>query len=206
MYFLLGVLIFINFSASGLETPNQVITKIQNNNWHWHDTDMFYGYNSFKSCQFLNGNNGVIFKHYCKPKKDLPAKGFTYASNDSGVIYFYEEKINGLKSKSVTLEVEPNDLIEFGKPNYLEWKIFNWSELFEFFESKNHLACWASINRLNDQEVSSGCVGVEKITKNLSEIIKNWLRDAVSFVKNDQKWEASIKVFEKVTLEVPLEK
>ncbi len=92
IFITLALMFTLSAWAEGLtaKSVKELLQKIDASTFTYKETGKVFGYVSTQSCLFST-DSMVIFRNYCFPVRDYPAKGYTVISPEYGMINIYQE-------------------------------------------------------------------------------------------------------------------
>lgn len=147
---LLATLLIILSTASAEATLleakpfRDLLQVIQTTDLKYTETGMAFGYNTIKSCVYTS-DSLIVIKNYCFPKRNYPAKGYTFISPKFGLIDLYHEQLDvDLLKRDVRLEVFPEPLAPFVKGSLKNLTLADINKIIETTHYKYGPSCWST--------------------------------------------------------------
>lgn len=195
------VLLFFTITSYAVtleaKSIKELIKEIQNADLSYRETGKIFGFISTQSCLYTS-DNIAIFKNYCYPVRDYPARGYTIISKEFGTIDLYEEKHPEVLKRDIQITTFPEILEPYlttsfpsstlnGLSSMLEKVHYNyfpgcWSTNFSFYTGSEDVNCNIDLgNVLNMSawsEETQSIVMDERIWLDLMERIETKLRSS----------------------------
>ena len=126
-----------------LKSMNQLIDAIDREEFTHKGTGRLFSYISTSSCLYVS-ENLAIFKNYCFPVRQYPARGYTIISAEFGMIDLYEEKLPvGLK-RDITLSEFPEILAPYLTTPFPMATLEGLDAMMEKIHYKYNPGCWST--------------------------------------------------------------
>jgi hypothetical protein len=179
--------------AEALKAPSmkELIRTLKEAKFSYKETGLVFGYVSIQSCLYTS-KDIVVFKNYCFPKKNYPARGLTIISPVFGMMDFYEETRSGMLRREIDLSEFKDVLLPYLQAPVETYTLSQLSELSRNLYYKNHPACWSSDFNLNYQAPHTDCNVEKALIPNYSE----WESEAQAFMADDETWDEVFALFQ----------
>jgi len=79
----------------------ELVSQIESSKFTFKEKGLLFGFSSIQSCMYV-AEEMVIFKNYCSPRNNYPARGYTIISAKFGMIDIYEEQIGAINKRDIT--------------------------------------------------------------------------------------------------------
>jgi hypothetical protein len=192
---LLLVISLNSFMAYGqgfeIQPFTELVSEIENAEFSYKETGLLFGFSSIKSCMYAS-RDIVIFKNYCSPRNNFPARGYTIISAKFGMIDIYEEKIDAIIKRDITQTEFSQNLAPYLTMALPTATLDGMNEIMETLYSQYNPGCWSTnwshYSRLPEASCSSAA----------GEVIgfKSWTQETQSLTGNDQEWNGLIQTIE----------
>lgn len=126
---------------------SDLVELIKEAKFTYKEEGMVFGFYSIKSCLYVNqgaGEDIIIFKNYCLPKKEYPAKGFTIFSKKFGMIDLYQEVIGTVFKRDIRISTFSDVLKDYIETPMRESTIASLNAVIEKLYYQYDPACWST--------------------------------------------------------------
>src|SRR5262245_35244115 len=121
-----------------------LVELIKKSEFSYKEKGMIFGYVSTQSCLFVS-KDIAIFKNYCFPVKEYPAKGFTIISKEYGMIDIYEENLpSGILKHDVLINQFPEVLAPYLSTAMESSTLDGLNDMIEKLYYQYNPACWST--------------------------------------------------------------
>jgi hypothetical protein len=146
IFITIALMFTLSASAEGLtaKSVKDLLQKIEASAFVYKETGKIFGYISTQSCLFST-DTMVIFRNYCFPVKNYPAKGYTIISPEHGVINIYQEDYgNGHITHQVSIREFPEILKNHLPESLTKATLADLSVMIEEMYNQYNPACWST--------------------------------------------------------------
>lgn len=143
---ILTVLLFSTLSqAQILEAKSipELVEKISKTDFTYKETGKIFGFNSIQSCLFVS-EEIIIFKNYCYPVRNYPARGYTIISRQWGITKLYEEKVPGVLIRDIGIDEFPVFMEPYLQINLPDYSLADLSGILEELYPRYNPGCWST--------------------------------------------------------------
>lgn len=192
--FFLSLALLPAFAFAGnltAESFNELQKEIAQSEFKYAGRGLIFGFGSIQSCLYLS-DNLAIFKNYCFPKKEYPAKGYTIISPDFGIIDLYEEEIQGIKERDIYITEFKENLIPYLTTPIPFQTVTSLSSIIEKMYNRYLPACWST-------SYSDYVGGPDANCSVPSDLVTNanaWFEETQSLVNDEFAWGQMLKSVE----------
>lgn len=187
-------LLFLTFTskAESLEAKSVVdlIRTIQESRFEFKERGKIFGFNSTQSCLWTS-KEVAIFKNYCFPVRNYPARGYTIISKEFGMIDLYEEKLPGILKRDIQITQFPEILAPFLSTPVREATLKGLSSLIEKMHHNYFPGCWSTnfsqYSETNEALCSSGATVMN---------FEPWAAETQDIVMDEASWMDLMKAVE----------
>lgn len=176
---------FSHARAQSLEAKSfiSLLEKIDKSEFTYKERGMVFGFNTIQSCLYIS-DEVVIFKNYCYPKKDYPARGYTIISSEFGTIDLYEEKTPGVLKRDIVITEFPEILRPYLTTPFPEATLRGLSDMIEKMYHRYYPACWSTNFSFYSEEAEASC------NVNSSQVIgfDSWKSETQEILLDTDKW------------------
>ena len=168
-----------------------MLDTISSAQFKYQDTDLYFGFDSIKSCLFVS-DEILVLKNYCSPKGNYPAKGYTFFSPKFGVVEFYQETLSGVEKHDIEITVFSSDLRERLKGDLASMKIADINSVMNYFYHRNHGACWSSNFSFYTQKPDVACNSAAGPVVGFDE----WAKESQTLTADKAQWTKIISILD----------
>lgn len=190
----LVTLLSLNVSAQTLEAKSvaALIADIQNTKFTYKETGMVFGFNTISSCLYLS-QDIAIFKNYCFPAKEYPAKGFTIISKKYGMIDLYQEIVTDeLLKRDIQITQFPEILAPYLTTSIPDQNLRGLSSMIEKMHYRYNPGCWSTNFSFYTESADANCtVPVSNVAD-----FEAWSLETQSIVYDLTSWNELMKAVE----------
>ena len=133
-------------TAATLEAKSvaDLLISIEASQLTYKETGKMFGLNSTQSCLFA-GDDFVIVKNYCFPKRPYPAKSFTIISAKFGMVEFYQEQLTEkIHKRDVHINTFPEPIRKYITGSLANSTVESINELIKTLYYQFGPACWST--------------------------------------------------------------
>lgn len=183
---LLSLVLFTTLSQAQSLTArpiNELLDVIGKEQFTYKETGMAFGYISTQSCLYVSPKL-IIFKNYCFPVREYPARGFTIISRKFGMIDLYEEKIPGLVKKDITISQFPEILLPYLSTAFPDVTLQGLNAMMEKVHYQYNPGCWSTNFSFYTETEDANCT-ID--TQNVSGF-PDWSKETQEIVADEEVW------------------
>lgn len=125
------------------ESINELLGSLESTKFTYKETGKLFGYVSTQSCMFV-GKDFAVFKNYCFPAREYPAKGYTIISPKYGIIDFYQETQGDLVKRDILITKFPSILAPYIQTPLENSNLPDLSAMMEELHYQYGPACWST--------------------------------------------------------------
>lgn len=189
--FLIPGLCFAELEAKPFKSLLQTIARSQ---FKAKGRGLIFGYNSIQSCLFVS-KDIAIFKNYCFPKKEYPAQGYTIISSDFGVVDLYEEDIEGIKERDISISHFKDQLLPYLTTPLPTQNVSGLSEILEKLYNEPHAGCWST----SYGDYTSGPDARCNVDSSTILGANEWFDETQKIVNDEEVWSRLLESLEALT-------
>lgn len=183
---LLSLVLFTTLSQAQTLTArsiNELINTIDRQEFTYKETGMAFGYISTQSCLYTSPEV-IIFKNYCFPVREYPARSFTIISREFGMIDIYEEKAPGLVKKDFTISQFPEILLPYLSTSFPEVTLQGLNAMMEKVHYQYNPGCWSTNFSFYTETEDANCTIDTQNVSGFSE----WAKETQEIVSDENVW------------------
>jgi hypothetical protein len=120
-----------------------LINNIEESQFTYKGKGILFGFLSVQSCMYV-GQDMVIFKNYCYPERNYPARGFTIISKKFGMIDLYQEKIPHILKREIIITEFPEIVSPYLSTSFPNESFNTLNALIEKLYHQYNPACWSN--------------------------------------------------------------
>jgi hypothetical protein len=121
-----------------------LVATIETTQLKYKETGKMFGFNSTQSCLYA-GEDFIVVKNYCFPKRPYPAKSFTIISAKFGLIELYQEQLSQeIHKRDVRINVFPEPIRKYITGSLADSTVESASKLIETLHYQYGPACWST--------------------------------------------------------------
>lgn len=167
----------------------ELVQKIKSTKFEYKGSAIIFGFFSIQSCLYVS-EDIAIFKNYCYPVKDYPARGFTVFSREHGMIDFYQEQFFDVLKRDITITQFPEILAPYLTTPFPRATVQSMSDLIEKMYFKYYPACW-STNLSANHEPEAACLHAPHVVN-----FQEWAEETQSILLDEPAWHDLMKTIE----------
>jgi hypothetical protein len=175
-----------------IEPFTELVREIEHAEFSYKETGLLFGFSSIKSCMYAS-HDIVIFKNYCSPINNFPARGYTIISAKFGMIDIYEEKIDAIIKRDITQTEFSQNLAPYLNMPLPTTTLEGLNEIMETLYSQYNPGCWSTnwshYSRLPEASCSPAAGNVIGL--------KSWTQETQVLTGSDQEWNSLFQTIEK---------
>lgn len=175
-----------------LRPMEDLLSDIEKSQFTYKGTGLVFGYFSIHSCLYV-APGMAIFKNYCFPKKNYPARGFTILSAKYGIIEIYQEKIDSLIKRDITQLEFDRMTLPYLNLNFPEATLGDLSEIMENLYNQYNPGCWSTNRSAYTHLPEANCTTA---TENVTGFV-SWAQETQELTGNEQLWNGVLDIIEK---------
>ena len=195
--YLTGFLLLLSLTSAWsqhleLRPMQDLVNEIEKSEFTYKETGLVFGYFSIHSCLYV-APGMAIFKNYCFPKKNYPARGFTILSAKYGIIEIYQEKIDSLIKRDIT-QIEFDRLtLPYLNLNFPDTTLGELSSIIETLYNQYNPGCWSTNWSAYTHLPEANCTTAAGNVTGFS----SWAQETQDLTRNEQSWNALLDILEK---------
>lgn len=183
---ILSIFLFSTLSqAQGLDAKSipELVEKISKTDFTYKETGKIFGFDSTQSCLFVS-EEIVIFKNYCFPVRNYPARGYTIITREWGITRIYEEKFPGLLIRDIGIDEFPVLVAPYLENSLPSYSLAELSGILEDLYPRFNPGCWSTNFSKYTETNDVNC------TLNVSNVgnFTQWASDTQSIVNSESAW------------------
>jgi hypothetical protein len=187
--FLITLLILTTLSFAKAQTLkatsiNELIRTIEKADFAYKETGMLFGFISTQSCMHVS-EDIVIFKNYCFPVRNYPARGFTIISKKFGMIDLYEEKISGILKRDIQITEFPDILAPYLSLPFPIATLNDLSTMIEKVHYNYNPGCWSTNHSFYTETKDAAC----SVATEFVEGFDDWAVETQEITSNEETWQ-----------------
>lgn len=184
---LLSALLFTTLSqAQVLEARplKELFEKIQNTDFTYKETGKLFGFMSIHSCMFVS-DDIVIFKNYCFPVRNYPARGYKIITRETGMLELYEEQIpDGILLRNFVIEQFPVFMTPYLGGQLPTYSLTDFSGLMEELYRRYNPGCWSTnFSRYTETKDANCTVSRDNVIG-----FNEWSVESQAIVNDEKAW------------------
>ncbi|MFP5385606.1 MAG: hypothetical protein ACLGHN_05965 [Bacteriovoracia bacterium] len=182
---LFSLSIVSNVGAQALEAKSfiRLLELIDKSEFTYKERGMVFGYNTIQSCLFVS-QDLVIFKNYCFPQRDYPARGYTIISAEYGMIDLYEEKFPTVLKRDIIITEFPEILRPYLTTPFPVATLSGLSDMMEKMYHRYYPACWSTNFSFYSETAEAACT----VSSSQVSEFENWKNETQEMVLDVDKW------------------
>jgi hypothetical protein len=178
--------------AYEVRSIKELVSEIRNSKFSYKETGLVTGFNSIQSCMYV-ASEMVIFKNYCFPKRNYPARGYTIISAKFGMIDIYEEKFDAITKRDILQNEFSKILAPYLRTPFPQTTMNDLNEMIEALYAEYYPGCWStnwSYYSHIPEAVCSPAAG---------EVIgfNSWAQETQALTDDVQEWNGFFDIIEK---------
>ena len=162
---------------------NELLNAIESTEFTYKETGMIFGFISTQSCMFVS-EDIVIFKNYCFPVRNYPARGFTIISKKFGMIDLYEEKLPGILKRDIQINQFPEILAPYLSLPFPVATLADLSSMIEKIHYQYNPGCWSTNYSFYTETNDAAC----SVAPEYVEGFDNWSSETQSIAMDETSW------------------
>lgn len=189
----LVTMLSLNVSAQTLEAKSfsALINEVKNAKFTYKETGMVFGYISISSCLYLS-DEIAVFKNYCFPAREYPAKGFTIISKKYGIVDLYQETAGDILKRDIQISQFPEILNPYLSTSVPQQTLGGLSAMMEKMYQKYFPGCWSTNHSFYTETADVNCTVSGASVVGFNE----WATETQDIVNNVDSWHALMKSVE----------
>lgn len=186
-------LLSFNVSAQTLEAKSfdSLINEVKNAKFTYKETGMVFGYISISSCLYLS-EDIAVFKNYCFPAREYPAKGYTIISKKYGIVDLYQETAGDLIKRDIQISQFPEILDPYLSTALPLQTLGGLSSMMEKMYYRFFPGCWSTNFSFYTESTDVNCTVPAANVVGFNE----WSTETQSIVNDIDSWNALLKTVE----------
>ena len=168
-----------------------MLKEVMETEFTFKERGMVFGFDTIQSCFFV-AEDIAVFKNYCFPKKEYPAKGYTIISKKYGMIDIYQEALPQIQKRDFQITQFPEILAPYLTTNPEDQTLEGMSAIIAKMHYQYLPACWSSNFSWYTEGVNTACnVPLESV-----ENFEAWQMEAEAIETDSTRWNSMIKDLE----------
>lgn len=181
------------FAAPELEAKSvpELLKRVEQTEFSYAETGMMFGYVSIKSCMFKS-DDLIVFRNYCSPVRNYPAQGYTIFSREFGVIELYEEQIDGLLKRDISIDQFPTIVGPYLESALPSLTLADYALIQEKMYQKFYPGCWSTNFSHYTETKDANC------SQTPSPVIgfDQWALETQAIVNDEAAWKDLMKTLD----------
>lgn len=162
---------------------NELMTMIESETFIAKGRGKLYSYISTESCLYVS-EKVAIFKNYCFPVRNYPARGYTIISAEFGMIDIYEEKQPGIIKRDITISEFPEILLPYLTTPFPQMTVTGLNAMMEKVYHQFNPGCWSTNFSFYTERADANCT----VNTNVVEGFAEWSDETQLIVLNEETW------------------
>ncbi len=162
---------------------NELIRSIEKADFTYKETGILFGFISTQSCMHVS-EDVVIFKNYCFPVRNYPARGFTILSKKFGMIDLYEEKIPGILKRDIQITEFPEILAPYLGIPFPVALLTDLSSMIEKIHYQYNPGCWSTNYSFYTETKDAAC----SIATEYIQGFDAWAAETQQITASEERW------------------
>ncbi len=170
----------------------ELFDRIQKAEFEYKETGKIFGFNSIQSCLFVS-DDIVIFKNYCFPVRNYPARGYTIISRESGIVDLYQEKMEGYPLiRKIGIEEFPIFMVPYLQESLPTYTLSDLDGIIRELYPRFNPGCWSTNFSKYTEIPDANC------TVDLQRVVngETWANETQKIVNDEAAWFALIDAVE----------
>jgi len=183
---ILSVLLFTTLSqAQVLEARSipALVEKIKNTEFTYKETGKIFGFMTIQSCLFTS-EDIIIFKNYCYPVRNYPARGYTIITREWGMTKLYEEKVPGILLRDIGIDEFPLFLAPYLERDLRNYSLAELSGIIEELYPRYNPGCWSTNFSKYTETNDVNCTASQEHVAGFAQ----WAEDTQAIVMDESAW------------------
>lgn len=182
----LAVLLFSSLSHAQVLDARpfpELVEKIKTTKFTYKETGKIFGFNSIHSCLFVS-EEIVIFKNYCYPVRNYPARGYTIITREWGITKLYEEKVPGILLRDIGIDEFPVFTAPYLTSHLPEYSLTDLSGIIEELYPRYNPGCWSTNFSKYTETNDVNCTAAQDIVNGYNQ----WAEETQAIVNDESAW------------------
>lgn len=194
------VLSFPSLRAQVLEAHpfQEMLNALQKEEFTHKERGLVFGFNTIQSCLFVS-KEFAVFKNYCFPVRNYPAKGYTIVSKKYGIIDLYEERLPEALKRDIRISEFPELVAPYLTHPFEEMSVLKLNDIFETTYYQYNPACWSTSYSPYHEIPEANCTIDSQIVSGFD----SWSQETQKIVLNEQTWTALLKEVDRILNQYP---
>ncbi len=184
--FILSAILFSSLSqAQVLEARSipELIEKIKTTEFTYKETGKIFGFMTIQSCLFTS-EDIIIFKNYCYPVRNYPARGYTIITREWGITKLYEEKVPGILLRDIGIDEFPVFSAPYLENDLRDYSLAELSGIIEELYPRYNPGCWSTNFSKYTETNDVNCTVTQSNVANFDQ----WAEDTQAIVMDENAW------------------
>ena len=161
----------------------ELLEKIKTTKFTYKETGKIFGFNSIHSCLFVS-EEIVIFKNYCYPVKNYPARGYTIFTREWGITKLYEEQLPGILLREIGIDEFPVFLTPYLMGSLSEYNLADLSGILEELYPRYNPGCWSTNFSKYAETNDVNCTAAQEYVTGFAQ----WADETQEIVMDENSW------------------
>lgn len=161
----------------------KLLQTIESSEFTYLETGKIFGFISTQSCLFV-AKDIAIFRNYCFPVKDYPAKGYTIISKDFGMIDLYQEELPGALKRDIQITQFQDILLPYLTTPLEENSLAGLSAMIEKLHYQYNPGCWSTNFSFYTETNDAAC----SVSSEYVPGFEQWAAETQSIVMDEKNW------------------
>lgn len=162
---------------------NELISTIESTEFTYKETGKLFGYISTQSCLFVS-EDIIIFKNYCFPVRNYPARGFTIISKKFGMIDLYEEKLPTILKRDIQISEFPEILSPYLSLPFPVATLADMDSMMEKIHYNYNPGCWSTNFSFYTETNDAAC----SVASEYVEGFADWSSETQAITMDEASW------------------
>jgi hypothetical protein len=161
-----------------------LLKELQGISFTYQGRGKIFGFDNIQSCLFIS-EEFALFKNYCFPVRNYPARGYTIISRKFGIVDLYEERLSStILKRDIQITQFPDILLPYLSTPFPEQSVLGLSDLIEKLHYQNNPACWSTNYSWYTQTNDVNC----NVPSDLVINLKEWEEQTQRVLLDEKSW------------------
>ncbi len=165
-----------------------LLKLIEQTQFTYVETGKMFGFVSTQSCMFESADV-IVFKNYCFPARVYPAQGYTIISKEFGIIELYEETMDSVLKRDISISQFPAILAPYVNSPLPDLSLTDYSTMIEKMYNRYFPGCWSTNYSFYTETKDANC---SKPTDTFIGFAQ-WAQETQDILNDEVEWKALIK-------------
>lgn len=171
---------------------SELAQKIEATDFTYKETALLSGFNTIKSCLFVS-EDIVVFRNYCSPKKNYPARGYTVITREWGITKVYEEQLPGVLLRELGVDEFPVYLTPYLQGHLPEYTFEDLNGIIKELYPRYNPGCWSTNFSKYTETNDVNCTVAGDSVGNFN----SWAQETQNLVMDEAAWMSFMDMLEK---------